>query len=388
MSALLPLMTPKGQPAISLVFGRRFVIGAKGQCIDAGEAALADALDYYGEDELGPREGYIQPSLLRRDMDLYPWRENTDLVVQGTVQVQSPTPYLRLTMTVRGSGVGFDRVIDVSGDRRIEQGSYGLRLSDPEPFERMPLRLDKAYGGTDEQAVTKLGNQEEDAIIFDTVGEEEDREYSEFSYPRNPAGKGYVILPESAAGTPWPNLELPDHRLRLETVLAPPDAWGERPYPICFDWFPHAFFPRVAFFGEIPLTTDGEVPAREVEMGLLPADLTRRPILERPKHHFAQGAHPYLWRHRLLGDEQIECSAIGQDGAPLSVKLPRLLPAVRIRPLSSKSEPPRPEVKLDLVLVRAESRELTLLWRATVPATRADLIEHWQQNTPYTIHWR
>ena len=350
MSALLPLMTPTGQPAISLVFGRRFTIGPQGGCIDAGEHTLVEELDYY--DDLGPREGYIQPSLLRRDVDLYPWRESTDLVVQGTLRLQRPSPAARVTMTVRGSQVGFERVLEVSGDRRIEQGAYGLRLSEPEPFEHMPLRLDKAYGGTDEGARVRHGSREEDAMIFDAVGEEEDREYSEFSYPRNPAGKGYVVDPESAVGTPWPNLELPDQRLRLETVVAPVDAWGERPYPICFDWFPHAFFPRVAFFGEIPMTTDGEVPQREVMMGLLPPDLTRRSLLDRPKHQLAQGAHPYLWRHRLLGDERIECSGIGLDGAPLVVELPRLAPSVRIRPRAAKSEPPRPEARLDLVLVR------------------------------------
>jgi len=385
MSALLPLMTPKGQPAMSLVFGRCFAIGPQGECIDAGDHALVEQLDYY---DLGPREGYIQPSLLRRDCDLYAWRENTDLVVQGTLRVQRPTPALRVVLGVRGSTLSFERVIEVTGDRRIDHGPYGLRLSEPEAFEEMPLRLDKAYGGTDEGAMAKYGDREEDQIIFDTVGKEEDREYSEFSYPRNPAGKGYVIDPESAVGTPWPNLELPDQRLRLETIAAPLEAWGERPYPVCFDWFPHAFFPRVAFFGEIPMTSDGEVPQREVQMGLLPADLTRRPILERPKHQFAQGAHPYLWRHRLTGDEWIECSGLGPEGAPLTVKLPGLAPSVRLRPLSAKSEPPRPQVKLDLVLIEAETRRVTLLWRATVPVSQADLVQHWQQNTPYSVQWR
>src|SRR5690606_6624968 len=265
----------------------------------------------------------------------------------------------------------------------VEQGAYGLRLSEPEPFEQMPLRLDKAYGGTDERARVEHGNREEDAMIFDTVGEEEDREYSEYSYPRNAAGKGYVVEPAAAVGTEWPNLELLDERLSLERLVAPVEAWGERPYPICFDWFPHAFFPRVAFFGEIPMTTDGEVPAREVQMGLLPPDLTRRPLLARPKHQFAQGAHPMLWRHRLRGDEQIECSAIGRDGAPLRVQLPRLSPSVRIRPLGSKSEPPRPETKLDLVLIEADRQEVTLLWRATVPASHEALMGPWERETPY-----
>ena len=145
---------------------------------------------------------------------------------------------------------------------------------------------------------------------------------------------------------------------------------------------------RPDLFRRFTTPTPSNFQQREVMMGLLPPDLTRRSLLDRPKHQLAQGAHPYLWRHRLLGDERIECSGIGLDGAPLVVELPRLAPSVRIRPRAAKSEPPRPEARLDLVLVRAETRELTMVWRATVPATQADLVGPWPQSTPYSVQWR
>jgi hypothetical protein len=289
-------------------------------------------------------------------------------------------------MSCQGPRVRLSHRLQVSGDRRVERGATRLRLGDPAPYTEMPLRYDKAYGGTDEQARIAGTDPEEARLIYDTVGEEEDREISEFSYPRNPAGKGYVVDPASAVGTPWPNIEWPDDPLSLERLVAPRTAWGARPNPAGFDWFPHPWFPRVAFFGEIPPTDDGRVPVAEVRQGLLPADLTSRTLLARPKEGFAQGAHPYLWRTRLIGDEHIRVSAIGTDGAALDVALPSLLPSVRLRPPGGK-EAVLP-AELDLVYIAGDSRRVTLLWRASLAVDRPALPPGWEQQTSYKIEWR
>ncbi len=383
---LLSWMRADGQPAISVVFGRRFAIGARGECLDTGEYAMQEEFEYYDPAALEPRTGYIQPSLLRRDIDIYPYRERTDLVVQATARYQRPVRRAQVDLRCRGAQTDLAVAIEIHGDRRIEQGPTGLILSEPEPFEAMPLRLDKAYGGTDEGALARDSDREQDRMIFELVGADEDREISEFSYWRNPAGKGYVVSPESALGTAWPNLELPDQRLSLAQLISPADEWGARPYPISFDWFPHAFFPRMAFFGEIPPIAKDEVPKAEIELGVLPADLRSRAVLERPKHGFAQGAHPYLWRHRLVGDEQIGCTAIGPEGAPLLVQLPGLRPRVNLRPLAGEQQ--QLPAELDLVLIEADAGHLTLVWRASLAVERGALVAGWDQNTPYSIDWR
>lgn len=378
--------TKLGQPALSVLFGRSFAVGPRGVCSEAGPFALQEELVYYPESELGEREGYIRPSVLKRDVDLYPFRARTDLVIQGTVRATRPMRTMTVELGCHGSRTRLSQRLQVSGDRWIERGPSGLRLGEAVAFDEMPLRYDKAYGGTDERARIAGTDRDEARMIYDTVGEEEDREISEFSYPRNPAGKGYVVDIESAPGTPWPNIEVPGELLQLEHIAAPRTAWGARPYPGGFDWFPHAWFPRVAFFGEIPVTDDGAVPAAEVRQGLLPADLTRQSLLSRDKDGFAQGAHPYLWRERLLGDEKIRVTGLGTDGGPLEVALPSLQSVVRLRPLGAPELVLRAE--LDLVLISGDSRTVTLLWRASHVLDRLALPPTWEQQTSYTIEWR
>jgi len=374
------------QPAVSVLFGRRFAITANGACVDAEPFVLQQDLEYYPEARLGPRTGYIRPSLLQRDLDLYPFRERTDLVIQGCARNPRKLRDLQVDLVVRGSAVRFNQTLHVTGDRWIERGPAGLRLSEPEPFEEMPLRYDKAYGGTDEMALAADPDRDEARLIYDTVGEDEDREISEYSYPRNPAGKGYVIDPESASGTPWPNLEFSDESLRLSRIAAPLTEWGARPYPAGFDWFPHAWFPRSAFFGEMPATADRQVPKAELKLGILPADLRKKSLFNRPKLPFAQGAHPRLWQHRLRGDEQIQVSAIGKSGAPIELTLPRLAPQVDLRLPGQRGV--RLPAELDLVLITGDDQRVTLLWRATHLLERNTLGSDWKTQTSYTIGWR
>lgn len=380
---LLDWTTAQDEPAVSVVFGRNFIIDPRGACKDEGSFALQEDLEYYPEEQLGERTGYIRPSLLLRDVDLWPHRARTDLVIQGTARSQRPVRTLPVGLTVRGSAVRFSQVLQVSGDRVVEAGPTGPRVSEAAAFEAMPLRYDKAYGGTDERALAADPDREEARMIYDTVGEAEDREISAYSYPRNPAGKGYVIDPESIVGTQWPNIELPDELLKLERIAAPRDAWGDRPYPGGFDWFPHAWFPRSAFFGEMPPIAGDAVPKAELALGVLPADYPRLPLFKRPRLPFAQGAHPRLWRHRWLGDERLRVDAIGADGAPLEVALPGVVPEVRLR------LPGEPEAvlaaELDLVLVAADARRVTLLWRATQVLARPLQGAEWKAQTSVTI---
>ena len=170
-ATLLSWRSAEDQHAISVVVGRRFAIGAGGQCLDAGDYTIVEELVYYSDEALGPREGYIRPSLLQRDVDLYPWRERTDVVVQGTARLQRPMAQIRVELSCRGSRVSFSQAMQVTGDRFVEAGPGGLRLSEPEPFSEMPLRLDKAYGGTDEAAVIRYSDRERDAMIYAAVGE-------------------------------------------------------------------------------------------------------------------------------------------------------------------------------------------------------------------------
>ncbi len=97
----------------------------------------------------------------------------------------------------------FERRVLVFGDRVWERGKAGPVPSRPEPFSRMPLTWDRAFGGP--------------------------------AFDLNPAGKGFREPLRVPRDLSLPNLEDPDRRLRLPTQRpAPaspgpiPEAWRKR----------------------------------------------------------------------------------------------------------------------------------------------------------------
>jgi len=384
-STILKGTSSDNRPVLSVVTGARFVVGANGQCHRHSEPfVLQTEFEYYEGIEY---PGRYKPSLLKRDTDLWPWRDNTDLVIQGVARSERPTTALDINLVVRGrtpKSASITRTIRATGDRRVVMQG-GMYLSEPEPFTEMPVRYDKAYGGTDELAESRLADPEELAFLREVSGDE-DEEMSEYSYPRNPAGKGYLIDPDGLDGLAWPNLEWSTDLLDVERVVAPLKKWGHRPYPAAFDWFQHGWFPRVAFFGEFPDTFDDLIPDPEKSLGILPENLGSINLFERPKGGFAQGAHPFLSRQRFVGDEQIRVSAMSPDGRDTLVQLPDLRPEILVRALSEPEI--ASHVSIDLILLDTERSELVMVWRGSLLAPRPHLPPDWAAQCPHRIVWR
>ena len=370
---------------LSVLVGRTYALDSRGGCeLQEGTFRLCEEPEYL---EGLPYPGRIRPSLLRRDLDCYAFRSFTDLVVQGTVQTDRLVTSTEVKLTCVGPQVRIDQTLAVTGDRQVERGPTGPRLSEATPFTAMPLRYDKAYGGTDEVLEARELDTELIKELSETLGAGVFTEAGTFSYPRNPAGKGFLVAPLGLIGLAWPNIELAGARLStrdLEQLAQPLDHWGERPYPVGFDWFSHDWFPRVAFFGLIPETHDGQIPGAEVTLGLLRADEARYPLADRV-HRFAQGAHPYLCRHRLRGGEKLTVTSLANEGRDLVVTLPVHRPRVHLSLFGAK--PQEVDASLDLVFVEGDERRITLLWRATLPAGREHLPAEWEANCPYRIEW-
>ncbi|WP_437677277.1 DUF2169 domain-containing protein [Sorangium sp. So ce131] len=376
---------PGGQGRIlSVLVGRTYTIGPRGDAeLQEGEFRLREEPEHL---EDLPTSGRARPSLLRRDADCYVFRDFTDLVVQGTVRTDRAVRSTEVALTCRGHQTDIAQTVVVTGDRRVERGTTGPRLSEPVPFTEMPLRYDKAYGGTDELAEERHADPEL-AELAEALGPEVLAEFGEFSYPRNPAGKGFLVEPDGLIGLAWPNVELLQHRLPttdLERLAQPMDRWGDRPYPAGFDWFPHEWFPRIAFFGVIPETHDGRVPEAEVKLGLLRADEARYPLADRA-HRFAQGAHPFLYRNRLRGGERITVTSFAPEGQDLVVIIPDHRPRVHVSLFGAAEQEVAP--LLDRVFVEGDERRVTLLWRASVAAGREHLPAEWRAKCPYRIDW-
>lgn len=372
-----------GAPLISVLATMSYDIGRDGLARPCPEiAALQTELVYY-EDIQYP--GRYAPSLLARDIDTYPWRPATDLVIQGMIVSPAPVTRLDVCLQCRGGRANFSCSIRVTGDRSVERRRGGLALTDPKPFVEMPMRYDKAYGGTDEDAERRHANPERLRLYELALSEDENRELSDFSYPRNPAGKGFLLDLAGVDGLAWPNLEHLDQALSLERLVLPMGRWGERPYPACFDWLPHAFFPRSLFFGAVPETDDAQLPEAEYRLGVLQERDLSRPMLSYIGARGAQGGHPLLARQRLDGSEELRISGMGSDGGELRVVLPGRPPTIRAR--GNALAPSQLSPLLDLVLIDAGRGRLTLLWRgsAAVPAQSGPI--DFRNDYEYRVAW-
>ncbi len=372
---------PDGTPIASVLVGQRYSV-RRGRCQLEGNVALHDTLTYYDAADIDHR-GYTRPSLLQRDLDLYAWRTFTDVVIQGDIVAPAPCRSLDVTLSCEGPTTGWRHHITVSGDRHVEAGPNGARLSEPAMFDTMPLRYDKAYGGTDERAELARYGTERRKAYRRCIDEDEAREWGEFSYPRNPAGKGYVVREQSAVGTPWPNLELTAERLAVSRLVAPHKRWGQRPLPAAFDWFPHAWFPRSRDVAPLPETEGGLPPERELEMGMLANFDADAPILARGPHSVTQGAHPLLSRARLRGTERFLFSHMASNGDDFEARLDATPPKMTLGILGAA--PTELPALLDLVLLEPAKQAVTLLWRGTMFGRPEYLPVDWLDRTICTV---
>ena len=202
--------TPKGMPIASVLILQKYLVSDNGKCSVCPKSNhLNDELIYYKNI---PYSGRIRPSILKRDVDLYPWRGCTDIVIQGVARSDKAVSSLPVSIQIESLPDKYSHQIDITGNRWVEKGRTGLILSEPENFNEMPMRYDKAYGGTDELAEKKYADPERLKLNKRVVGEKEYQEMSKYSYHRNPAGKGYLIDSHDAIGLAWPNLEFPNEK--------------------------------------------------------------------------------------------------------------------------------------------------------------------------------
>jgi hypothetical protein len=138
----------------------------------------------------------------------------------------------------------------------------------------MPLLYQNAYGGLDNRGPIPA-ELEEDYMRTVALGMQFDHPGL---YPRNPVGKGYLVMPDPIDGVEVPNLEDPTNMLTAERLIVrKPELWYRQPMPWCFEWTVGPTFPRYLFLGVdawFPPPDDASLP--EVQRGFIPAQLHRR----------------------------------------------------------------------------------------------------------------
>ena len=129
-------------------------------------------------------------------------REGIDVLLFGDAIAPGGQPVAALQAGVASGS--FLRHIDVLGDRHWQRaGAQGAwQLSAPQPFTRMPLGCERAYGG--QASLQGSGAQ---------------------PFSMNPQGRGYVLEEAQLEGLALPNLERPGQRIT---------RWTDQPVPACF----------------------------------------------------------------------------------------------------------------------------------------------------------
>lgn len=256
--------SPDGQPRIGLLLKRTYTFQDGAGCDAAGEdeqePICFGELPYEEADP--PRVSPVQA-----DNDLFAFRRKTDLVIQGSAY----TYVNGVSMTHVSVRVGtFKRTIRVYGERRLTRGLNGKLMFDmPEPFDAMPVRYDRAYGGVDATALKRRPVPLMLRELAEAMPQLPIATDTPFHYARNPCGRGFLIEDdeESLGAAEVPNLEFPfdpitPERLAVRSV----HGWVDAPLPACMDWQSAGWFPRIAYLGGALFPPDYRGPVRETEL--------------------------------------------------------------------------------------------------------------------------
>lgn len=209
-------------------------------------------------------------SSLKYPAELHPEKPGTDVILIG--EACAPEGRLVSEMFVGISAAGRKRIMKVSGDRRWKKGMLTVKQSEPEPFSRMPIIYERAYGGThviEKKVVMILSEQ------------------------RNPLGIGFAGKrePGELEQTSIPNIEDPECVMKNPIDKSRPVGYGA----IAPNWHP-----RVTYAG----TYDEEWQRERAPF--LPGDFD-------PMHYHA--AHEdFIFPDRLKGGEPFVISGMSPRG--------------------------------------------------------------------------
>jgi hypothetical protein len=257
-------------------------------------------------------------SSLLYDSDLYHTKPTTDVLLNGHAYAPGGKPTTRVDVTMKVGPVR--KTLRVTGDRVWEIGNLTARISEPKPFEKMPLTYERAYGGRDE------------------TGDDPKKHTWEV---RNPVGAGFAAHSRNLADKPLPNVEDPGHLVGLLSMHTRPAGFGA----IASHWQP-----RVKWGG-----TYGEKWLKE-RQPLLPEDFDERFYLCAPVD---QQTPKYL-----KGGEEVELINLTPGGL-LRFTLPRLAFGFTTR--FSTGEVVRHRGKLHTVILEPDVPRVLMVWHSHLP---------------------
>lgn len=300
-----------GRDVVVVVVKATFVVSPSGAVALAPEQIPLVFADEYAGDP--------GATSLKATSDFVLHKPNTDVVVLGQAHAPEGRKVEQMEVQLR---VGpLSKKLRVVGNRRWEKRLGGLVASEPEPFERMPLLFERAFGGT--------------CLVADRPEEQQQED-------RNPVGVGYWSSAEQAIDQPLPNVEDP---------AAPIDSWKDRPEPRAFGYVCGHWQPRRAFAGTY------DEGWQQERMPLLPDDFDYRFFNTAP---LDQQLAAYL-----VGGENVALGGFTPEGE-LSFSIPR--DEVGVNLLFPMEVERRERAVLDTLIIEPDLRRFQLVWRAKFAA--------------------
>ena len=272
---------------------------------------LADA--YWGE----PGK-----SSLKYASEAHLTKPGTDVVVVGEAFAPHgrAAPSVDVGLTVAGRTGGFR----VFGDRRWERSFLSTSPSRPEPFVRMPLVYERAFGGV----------HVEDELLGEIHAE-----------GRNPVGRGFLGKREAdeLSEVGLPNLE------DVQALIRSP---GDAQRPMGFGFVAPNWEPRLGYAG-----TYDERWQKE-RAPYLPDDFDPR---------FFHGAHPdWVFEKPLKGGEEVVMFNLSPRMQE-KLRIPTCALDITVK-IAGQPQTPRPS--LETVLLEPSEGRLCLTFRAAVPCDK------------------
>lgn len=317
-------------------------------------------------------EGIIGPPIPERS-DLWARKNRVDVIVEGFAYAPHGSARAsEVRLRIEGSrGARLDRTIAVFGPRHVVRRSGALRFSEPEPFERMAIDGEHAYGGIDSRVTIPEGTLLTPAAFIDHPG----------LYPRNRAGKGYCVE-EPLEGMALPELEDPSDLLSPDRItVGDPRNWHTMPLPWTFDWSGPLTFPRCAW-----ASMDAWYPAppgatfAEVARGFLPADFRDRTEGLQMAPEYFQEASPGMMMERIEGGEEISITGMH----PTKETIPLTLPCPPDVEIALDGQAESVEVRAHTLIFRPHEESFSIVYAAQRPLNRA-LIGGIHRRFPVTV---
>jgi hypothetical protein len=252
-------------------------------------------------------------SSLVYESDLIHTKPTTDITLLGNAYAPPGKPAKRVDVTLKIASIS--KTLRVFGDRYWKKGVLGVAMTEPEPFEKMPLVYERAFGGRD-------------VVSPDPTNQS-------FEW-RNPVGCGFALKAEHLADQRAPNVEDPKNLI---------SSWRQRPSPAGFGPIGAHWSPRCKWGGTYDEKWEKE------RQPLVPDDFDERFYLAAP----ADQQPPT----HLRGGEPVELSNLTPQGH-LHFQLPRVVLGFATRFYTGEVVRHRPV--LHSVIIEPDIPQVIMVW--------------------------